>query len=518
MPLRNAVLAMAASAILFAQTPPPSDVRSTPRGAIQGFLQASREREYRRAASFLDVQGTSNGEQLARQLKEILDRRLTRDPGLLSSAPEGDLTDGLDARHELLLTTQQGNRNVDLLLERVNRGDTQIWLVSQSTVSQIPALHRSIEGNALERYVPESLRVRGPLDTALWVWLALLILVAISLALSRLLAKLVVRATGAIARHTTTDLDDRLAASIVNPMRVLLTVAFFRAGLFALPASITLRTALGRLLVALTFLSIAWVVMRLIDVVAAKALATMAGRHRASASSVMPLGRRTAKAATLIVALLAILSSWGYNTTTLLAGLGVGGLAIALAAQKTIENLFGGVAVTTDKPILVGDFCRYGNKMGTVEDIGLRSTRIRTADRTLVTIPNGQFSSMEIENFARRDKLFFHPILQLRRDATPAQIRSLLTSLQELLLEQELVDPDSARVRFVGIGTYSLDIEVHAYLLTTDFNVFLDVQQKLLLSILELVAAAGTALAVPAQMNLLARDNIARRQSSESAG
>ena len=106
-------------------------------------------------------------------------------------------------------------------------------------------------------------------------------------------------------------------------------------------------------------------------------------------------------------------------------------MALALAAQKTIENLFGGVAVITDRPVAIGDFCKFGNQVGTVEDIGLRSTRIRTLDRTLLTVPNGQFSSMTLENFSKRDKMWFHLTLNLRRDTTSDQMRTLLDSLTQ---------------------------------------------------------------------------------------
>src|SRR5207248_1522615 len=131
-------------------------------------------------------------------------------------------------------------------------------------------------------------------------------------------------------------------------------------------------------------------------------------RGRVLSCSLFPLGVRFVKMCLFCVADLLTLWYWGYNTSTILAGLGVGGLAIALAAQKTIENLFGGVAVISDRPVFVGDFCRFGDQLGTVEDIGLRSTRIRTLDRTLVTVPNGQFSSITLENFSRRDKMLFH--------------------------------------------------------------------------------------------------------------
>jgi len=213
----------------------------------------------------------------------------------------------------------------------------------------------------------------------------------------------------------------------------------------------------------------------------------------------MPLASRFLKITIVLLTIAAILSAWGYNTTTILAGLGVGGLAIALAAQKTVENLFGGVAVITDRPVAVGDFCRFGSQVGTVEDVGIRSTRIRTLDRTIVTIPNAEFSAMTLENFSKRDKMWFHITLNLRRDTMPNQVRGLLQSIAQALKEYPGVQTGPLPIRFIGVGTYSLDLEVFAYILTSNFDEFLQIQQELLLWILDAVQAAGTALAVPTQ-------------------
>jgi MscS family membrane protein len=198
----------------------------------------------------------------------------------------------------------------------------------------------------------------------------------------------------------------------------------------------------------------------------------------------------------------AVLSEWGYNTTTLLAGLGIGGVALALAAQKTIENLFGSVSVISDRPVSVGDFCKFGDRVGTVEDIGLRSTRIRTLDRTLVTVPNGSFSAMTLENFDRRDKMLFHVTLNLKRDTTPDQVRTLLQSITKLLKDHPKVETGGLPVRFVGIGAYSLDIEIFAYIRTLDGDEFMTIQQDLFLSIMDAVESAGTALALPTQATI----------------
>jgi MscS family membrane protein len=160
------------------------------------------------------------------------------------------------------------------------------------------------------------------------------------------------------------------------------------------------------------------------------------------------------------------------------------------------------VAVISDRPVFVGDFCKFGDRVGTVEDIGLRSTRIRTPDRTLVSVPNSQFSSMTLENYSKRDKMLFHFTLNLRRDTTPDQVRTLLDSLTKSLTNHPKVEAGAFPVRFIGVGTYSLDLEIFVYLLTRDGDEFLQMQQELLLSILDEVRAAGTSLALPTQASV----------------
>jgi MscS family membrane protein len=485
--------------------PAPKDVRDTPRGAFLGFLAATAQGDYRRASSFLNIRPEHRRrvppDELARDLQEILNRKLGQDPGRLSAAPEGDLTDGLDANLELLGTIRQRDGNVDLLLERVNG----IWLISSSTVSLIPAIHADIGVNPIERHLPSWLLREGAFDTAVWQWLALALLTLLALGLGHFLARALIRTLRPIVRRTQSELDDKLIGAISRPIQLLIALALYRIGIAWIAPSYLLRTYLGRILTGLIYLAIAWVLVRFIDVATTKLLAAMSGRQRTSAGSVMPLARRSLKVLAIAIAILATLSSWGYDTTALLAGLGVGGLAVALAAQKTIENLFGGIALTSDKPVLVGDFCRYGDKTGTVEDIGLRSTRIRTQDRTVVTVPNAEFSSLQIENFARRDKIWFRPILQLRKDTQPAQIRGILARLRELMQGHEKIEP-TPRVRFLAVAAHSVDIEIFSYVLTADYAEFLAVQEELLLRILEIVSEEGTALAVPTQLNFLTRD------------
>src|SRR5258708_21584117 len=160
------------------------------------------------------------------------------------------------------------------------------------------------------------------------------------------------------------------------------------------------------------------------------------------------------------------------------------------------------MAVIRDRPILVGDVCHFGGRTGTVMHIGLRSTRIRTPDRTVVSIPNGQFATMTLENISGRDKIWFHPTLNLRRDTTSDQLLQVLASLREILTTHPKVETGPIPVRFVGVGAYSLDVEVMCYIKTTDYDQFLAIQQELLLRILQAVEQAGTRLAGPLHVRL----------------
>lgn len=189
----------------------------------------------------------------------------------------------------------------------------------------------------------------------------------------------------------------------------------------------------------------------------------------------------------------------GVPVVGVIAGLGVGGLAVALAAQSTIENFIGSITIFADRPVRVGDFCRFGDQIGTVEHIGLRSTRIRTLERSIVTVPNAEFSRLQIDNLTKRDQILFKTILNLRLETTADQLQRILDRVRELLLENESVDDDPARIRLVTVGPYSLDLEIFAYIETSDWTEFLTIRQDIYMDILRVIEEAGTALAPPAE-------------------
>jgi MscS family membrane protein len=201
----------------------------------------------------------------------------------------------------------------------------------------------------------------------------------------------------------------------------------------------------------------------------------------------------------------------------LIAGLSVGGLAVALAIRPTLENVVGGLTLFADRPVRVGDFCRYGSEIGTVEEIGLRSTRIRSLERTLVTIPNSTFAHMELDNFSVRDQRLLKTILQLRYETTPKQLRYVLKELRIMLLAHPKVTEAPARVRFVGYGAYSLDLEVFAYLRCQDQDTFLAIQEDILLRVADIIETAGTSFAYPSQTLYYSRDRGLDAERAKSA-
>ncbi len=192
----------------------------------------------------------------------------------------------------------------------------------------------------------------------------------------------------------------------------------------------------------------------------------------------------------------------GIPLVPVLAGLGVGGLALALSAQPTVENFIGGMMLFTDKPVRLGEMVKFGDQFGRVEEIGVRSTRIRTLDRTLVTVPNAEFSKLQLENYSKRDMMWFHPRVRLRLDTSPDQIRYILVEIRKTLYAHPRVSQDPARVRLVGIDDYSLNLDIFAYIEVKDYDEYLEIAEDLNFRIMEVIKKAGSELAMPVELAL----------------
>ncbi|MGI9364704.1 MAG: mechanosensitive ion channel family protein [Rhizobiaceae bacterium] len=503
--------------------------RTTPRGTVEGFIKAIRESGVERASRYLDVSNYPLGErpeiavERAEQLIQLLDRNGTIfDITDLSASPDGSLTDGLDDNREQVGILDRTRDNAPLMLHQVKGPDNlTIWLFEPEMLDRVPFLLQISSESLVDRLLPQQLKEikLGKVAIGHWMAIGLLAIIAIcvGLAISWAIIFIWSRVPKAGSRLVSIARLDALA-SIRIPLGVLIGVAIYRMVVSQVGIQLIARDTISWISTIAALLAVAWLGIRIVDGVADVARYGMSRSKQLNSVAVVMLARRIAKAIVLGLVTLTILDILGFDVTTGLAALGIGGLALALGAQKTIENLVGSITVVVDKPVSVGDFCQFEGVMGTVEDIGIRSTRVRTLDRTLVSVPNGAFASMQIENFAKRDEFRLRTILTMRYETTPAQIRFLLKELRQLLADSEAVTENPARVRFIGLGSHSLDIEIFAYVRARDYNEFLAVQEELLLDIMDIVKQSGSDFAFPSQTLYFGKDHPPSPKDAERIG
>jgi len=480
--------------------------RGTPRRTVQGFLKATGEGDYERAAQYLELSNLAwgltvkEGAQLTRRLRIVLDRALWVDFDLVSDDPRGDTEDGLPWDRDRLGRIETPEKTYDILLEQVPREDgVYIWKFSSTTVAQIPRLYAHLGygrlGEALSAVFPEA----QFLGLQIWQWVALLVFTALAY-----LAALVVTGVAAFfLRRKETELRYLIARLVAGPLRFLIVVLIVRTGIDLIHPTVTARAVAEAK--TLLILAIVWTIIRFFDIVADRLAHRFRRRGQKGATVLLRPLFTVAKVLVVIIGAMLWLDNIGFKVTTLLAGLGVGGIALALAAQRPIENMIGGITLYMSRPVRVGDFCRFGDTIGTVEEIGLRATRVRTLDRTVVNVPNAEFVRLHLENLAMRDKIWYHPRIRLRYETTPDQIRFILVEVRKLLYSHPKVLPSPARIRFTEFGEYSLDLEIFAYIDVTNYGKFLEVAEDLNLRIMDIIAKSGSSLAVPAQMTYLER-------------
>ena len=481
--------------------------RSTPYGAVRGFVGSAERGDYVQAAQYLHTR--KKGEQaqkLAQQLQAVLDWHLKVDLAKLSRKPEGELADGLENTQERVGTIDTSSGKLDILLDRVARdGPGAIWLFASETLALIPAAAEETSTLGFEKHIPHLLVQTKLFAIPLYRWIALVLALVVAVAIGSMATRALLPLLRRALRRLTGEEDERGLASIKTPIRVLLISVVIL--LFSnLSVTLYMRQFWRNVGGTIALFGIAWLLIKIIGILSALHARHLVTRQMQGKIAMWALFSRLLKAAVVIAAGLMLLHGVGANLTAILTGLGVGGIAVALGAQKTLENLFGGMMIISDEPMRVGDFCRLGDQMGTVEDIGLRSTRIRTTSRTVVAIPNGQLALMNIENFSVRDKFWFRHMIGLRYETTEEQLKYVLAEIRKILREHSRVEPEDARIRFIGFGSSSLDLEIFAYIKASGMPEFLAVQEHLLLRVMEILAKSGTGIAFPSQTTYVARD------------
>jgi MscS family membrane protein len=495
--------------------------RNTPRGTVVGFLQAAQGGDYRVASDYMQLtlaERKTHGEELARQLQLLLNSNFPRRIDQISDLPEGIPEADLPADRQRIgaFTTDEGE--VPVYLVRMPETSVgRVWLFSAETIARVPELAEQARINQFEHRLPQMLVRTSVFNTPLWVWGTFLGLIPVAAGAGWLLIQFVRLPRRAWRRAHGREVEEKSWLRVPSPWWLITSAFLHRIGVYLAGIPLLYRFYYGHVLVIVLVFGLTWLLLRAITYTGSMLQRRVMDMGRAAAGSFVVLGQRVVKVLLVLIAVLTIFSRLGVKTDAALAGLGIGGLAVAFAAQKTLENLFGGASVLGDEVIRVGDVVKVGDLVGTVEDIGLRSTRIRTPERTQLSVPNGSMATMNIENLTLRDKRLLQTTLGLRYETSTDQLRYVLAEIRRMLYAHPSIESDTVRVRFVGFGQSSLDVEIFSYVLTTDHNAYMAVREDLLLRMMDIVQQAGSSLAFPSQTLYMTRDYGVDREAQKSA-
>ncbi|MFC6096353.1 mechanosensitive ion channel family protein [Flavobacterium qiangtangense] len=494
--------------------------RRNPRGTVNGFLKAVSEQNYFRASQYLYLKRSfrkaKERERIVKLMQNLLDQSGNIIPtSLINNKNTGTLDDDLEPELELVGTLKINEKDVNLYVENNEKADAPpVWLFSEETVSAIASV--KLEDNLLvNKILPESLKERLLAGVPIGQWLIIIVLIAGAYFLSWGIISLITFLITKLWKKARTEPTHGIIEALSLPIQLYIALWVFIDFSQRVGISIIIRQRFSYLTVTVGIVAFLMLLWRITDFVSELSKNRMTVRGRVSTISVILFLRRTFKVAIFVFGGIAILGAIGIDVTTGLAALGIGGIALALGAQKTVENFVGSVTLVIDQPIRVGDFCKINDIKGNVEQIGMRSTKIRTGERTVVTIPNGLLSANNIENYAFRDRFLFNPILDLRCETTPDQIRFLLVEIKSILISHPMVNSEDARVRFIGFGASSLRMEINCYVMVSTLDTSLEVKEDLLLRIMDIVAESGSGFAFPSQTVYFAQDEGVSEEKSK---
>ena len=509
--------AAAATTVESAQTPTTSPVairdplgRETPRNALMGLLKYGAQHDFATAARYLQAPPGRNTD-LVQRAKELqaLYSQFHSNIALLSDDPNGSVDAGLPPGQVRAGVLELGGMTTDVVLVRVDDPAVgKIWLVSKATVAKIPKLYAQLQSEAptrAERLVPTALTSRHLLGMSLAQWLGWLLSIQISWLLAWLSTFLLSAPRRVLCKLHKRPFRTLWDTPLGMPLRCILAILIHLLFVYQLGLPLLYRAYYFRFIAGLLAGCFVWFVSRLADEGFDRAVDRTRIYHKGG-ESILILMQRLTRVVMSIIAVICALALFGINVKTTLAGLGIGGLAIALAAQKTLENLIGGVSLLMDKAISLGDFCQIGGQIGTVEDIGLRSLKLRSLDQKLSIVPNGSLAGMQFQNLTRRPKLLINQTFSLRIESQVEQLRFVLDRMQSMLDQHPAIESHTSRVRIMGFVGAAFELELFAYVKTGDWIQFTAIRQEVILKLTEIVEASGTRLAAPTRLNYRSRD------------
>lgn len=487
--------------------------RNTPQGTVNGFIKAIAEQNYLRASQYLVLSKRSYRREkerirIVQAFQSLLDKNGDiLPPSIINNKETGRTDDELAPGIDLVGTITTNNTVINLYVENQTEDDSKpaLWQFSDETVNAIANATIGDE-TILDRILPDVLKERKMAGVPIGHWFVVVVMILVAYMLSWGIISLISFLIHRLWRKANTEKISAIIDAFTLPARLYMGVLVFVALTQRLGISIIVRQRFSVIIVTIAIVAFLILLWRLTDFISSYSRDRMTLRGRISAISVILFLRRTTKVAIVIIGIIAILGAVGVDVTAGIAALGIGGIALALGAQKTMENFVGSVSLIVDQPIRVGDYCRIGDIKGTVESIGMRSTMLRTAARTIVTIPNAEFAASKIENYTHRDRFLFNPILTFRMETTPDQLRYLLVELRALLYSHPSIVNTSPIVRFKEITADALKVEMTAYIEAANVDISHEVQEDLLLRILDIIDKSGTGLAYPSQTIYFTRD------------
>ncbi len=474
----------------------------SPRASMTAFFALARENQWAEAAHYLSLapSDSSRAALLAEHLVVVLDRHQWVDLDRLSPLPDGDDADGLPNGLDQIGTIPRSRGAAEpLRIMRVTRPEGSWWVFTPAAVHEIDVWYAELGHTQFRDLFPEPLQRKGPLQVHWFQWLMLLVLIPLIVLLGTILHRLINLALRALAQRTPVTWDDDLVPALRGPLLLLCVTAFVLPLTSFLGLNAVVWAFVSTLVRSAITAAVFWALIRALGVIEARIIATAWVTHRADVLSLAPLGGRLAKLLVGFLGIAAVMAQLDIPVTTLLAGLGIGGLAVALGAQKMLENVIGSIAIVSDKPFEVGDWIKVEDIEGTVEQVGIRSTRIRTFDRTVISYPNGRLADMRLESFSARDRFRYNNTVGLVYGTTADQLRQVVGDIEQALRANPKVWQDTAIVRLESLGSYALNIRLVVWFLATDNFEFRDLIQEFLLQVMDIVERSGSAFAFPTQ-------------------
>lgn len=468
-----------------------------------GLLDALASNDLPRLAQYLEVGDPTQPTSLrkARTLSDVLDSGGTMLARIdLSLQPEGNLEDGLPEDEETIGSFERDGETIPILARRVARdGKASMWLISSQTLAQLPDPGKEQAGDSAD---PDALEESGSLmlfgaPLKSWVLLAglgMTLFSAIVLSFRVLCNRLGLR-RGDIAKHPVSD----IIFAIVPPVALMIVYSAIEELAGPLGAGLVERTAIARYAGIFVWAAATWLGWRLVGVLGD--LAAWRFRHigRVQWIGASNFLMRTLRLAMVILAVAALLATFGIDVTAGLAALGVGGLALALGSKTAVADLVGSIVILADKPVRIGDKCKINGRIGDVVDIGMRSTRIRTKERSILSIPNSVLADKEIENLTLRDHFHVDQIFGIPFEAGARGLEQVLETTRAVLEADPDYLPTICPVRFDGFGQDSFRFHIHANLQCTSHEDGFLRQERFLLELLRQLEAAGIRIALPAR-------------------